>query len=409
MHTLKKIIICSVFAFFVVPAFAQKPIAETNIAYIYDPKADFKIQHDFFSIGNEVDMYLKMNLTAAGRLLSQYQISYGFRKSFEDDADPDFRQLDFNTAKIGGERNTHYIHFKYSYEATKPILLVRIYHTPTQKEYFYFINLTKPRNSQFKDFLVMEANRDYPLFRNYISADDSFRIVKPGSSEAAVRVLNYRTEFGAADPPLVTQSANVLPQMEIDSSFTVMSEKILRFTADGFYFLQTDSLSNTGYSLVMTDRFYPKAAFVDDVVDPFIYLSSANENESLAKAPDRKQALDAHLLKITRSQDRSRLLVRDYFRNVNGANEYFTSYKRGWKTDKGMIYSVFGSPDEVFVSSGKEEWFYLNRAGIPRLRFSFSQIESIFTEKHHVMQRDRNYAEFWFRTVDSWRRGRQGL
>ena len=33
----------------------------------------------------------------------------------------------------------------------------------------------------------------------------------------------------------------------------------------------------------------------------------------------------------------------------------FTSYKQGWKTDKGMIYIIFGAPDEVLKDGEREE------------------------------------------------------
>ena len=37
-----------------------------------------------------------------------------------------------------------------------------------------------------------------------------------------------------------------------------------------------------------------------------------------------------------------------YYRRVRFANEEFTQYKDGWKTDRGMIYILFGPPNQVF-------------------------------------------------------------
>ena len=38
----------------------------------------------------------------------------------------------------------------------------------------------------------------------------------------------------------------------------------------------------------------------------------------------------------------------EYFRRVRYANQYFTVFRDGWRTDRGLIYIIFGPPSEVF-------------------------------------------------------------
>ena len=40
-------------------------------------------------------------------------------------------------------------------------------------------------------------------------------------------------------------------------------------------------------------------------------------------------------------------LMDEYYRRVSYANENFEGWKEGWETDRGMIYILFGPPDQV--------------------------------------------------------------
>ena len=58
-------------------------------------------------------------------------------------------------------------------------------------------------------------------------------------------------------------------------------------------------------------------------------------------------------------------LMEEYYRRVHYANEHFTSFQPGWKSDMGMIYILFGVPDDVErINSHSERkvfeaWHYL--------------------------------------------------
>ena len=58
-------------------------------------------------------------------------------------------------------------------------------------------------------------------------------------------------------------------------------------------------------------------------------------------------------------------LMEEYYRRVHYANEHFTSFQPGWESDMGMIYILFGAPDDVErINSHSERkvfevWHYL--------------------------------------------------
>ena len=98
--------------------------------------------------------------------------------------------------------------------------------------------------------------------------------------------------------------------------------------------------------------------------------------------------------------------IKRYYRRVKEANAMFTGYKEGWKTDMGMIYIVFGPPDEVFKKSSQEVWRYTKLPGLPTVSFTFAQIDNIFVQQHYALVRNPNYKAAWIRKVSDWRRGR---
>ena len=96
--------------------------------------------------------------------------------------------------------------------------------------------------------------------------------------------------------------------------------------------------------------------------------------------------------------------MRNYFKRVEWANYYFTSYKEGWKTDRGMIYILFGLPEELFKFNDREVWNYKS----PSLKVSFTFVKSstLFDPDNYVLIREKKFQETWYEKVDLWRNAR---
>ena len=56
----------------------------------------------------------------------------------------------------------------------------------------------------------------------------------------------------------------------------------------------------------------------------------------------------------------------EYFKRVDYANEYFSTFQSGWRTDRGRIYIIYGEPDEIeyhpfdLESPPYQIWYYYN-------------------------------------------------
>jgi len=117
-----------------------------------------------------------------------------------------------------------------------------------------------------------------------------------------------------------------------------------------------------------------------------------------------KKIFDKVILGITGDVERAKKFMKNYFRNVELANQYFTSYKEGWKTDRGMIYIIFGVPDEVTKFSDREVWNYKNSSH--KIAFNFAKSSTVYDPENYVLIRDKKFQRTWYEVIDLWRNAR---
>jgi GWxTD domain-containing protein len=259
------------------------------------------------------------------------------------------------------------------------------------------------------DFRLIESNyppdgiltRDgHPVFSSYI----------PLNSEATVtnnfgpnlKVYHYKERFPAGSPPFAEKEKRVDPLMEVDSTFSVRSGQTLKFTLEGLYLVQSDTNAARGIAFRVSSASYPKMTRIEDLSSSLVYITTAEEADQLRAAGGDKAKFDKVVLDITRDKDRAKALIRNYFRRVELANIYFTSYKEGWKTDRGMMYLIFGLPDEVNRNGQYEVWTYKNMNS----KFTFVKTGSVYDPDYYVLERNKRFADTWYYTIDMWRKSR---
>jgi hypothetical protein len=103
--------------------------------------------------------------------------------------------------------------------------------------------------------------------------------------------------------------------------------------------------------------------------------------------------------------DKARELIKVYYNRVFFSNFFFTSYKPGWKTDRGMIFIVYGPPQQVKVTPTQEKWIYFKNNFSTSVTFTFDFVPSSYTHDNYILQRSDNYDSYWRLAVDSWRKG----
>ena len=116
--------------------------------------------------------------------------------------------------------------------------------------------------------------------------------------------------------------------------------------------------------------------------------------------------VDQFWLNKAHSNERARTLIRNYYSRVQLANELFTSHKEGWKTDRGLISIIFGSPSFIRYNKNNEIWIYGNDHNSNTIKFTFEKIKNIFSNNDYILKRNYAYKTPWYIAVETWRNGK---
>jgi GWxTD domain-containing protein len=241
------------------------------------------------------------------------------------------------------------------------------------------------------------------VFESFLLKGSAYTIRDAAPTETP-RVISYYTDdFPPAAPAFSEGQARVSGIIKVDSTFLVSPEQQGPDDSTGLYLVQRDTTSKQGFAFrVYAD--YPKYTKLESLSDPLIYVCTKQESERLKEARGDKKSFDRVILSITGNTDRAKSFMRSYFRRVELANQYFSSYKEGWKTDRGMIYIIFGLPDELYKFTDREVWTYKN--DLYKVTFDFVRSPTLFDPDNYVLVRNKKFQDTWYQVIDLWRSAR---
>ena len=242
-----------------------------------------------------------------------------------------------------------------------------------------------------------------PLLRSWIHVSDTIFLSSKDSSE--VYGYYYNHEFEPARPPMTLRAGQGNGRLLIDTVLILPPNSYFTTSNRGLYFFQTDSSSSLGSAFFVSDINYPQPEEIIELTEPLVYITTKSEFQGLRNNLTSKQALDKFWLSTVGSPEKARISIKNYYHNVEVANELFTSYKEGWKTDRGMIYTVMGPPLSVVKGLDVETWTYTNFSS-EGIDFVFKKIPNIFSNNHYELLREKSFDQVWFLAIDKWRDGR---
>ena len=269
------------------------------------------------------------------------------------------------------------------------------------------VDKSKRSGSQF--FLLKKLPEQFPLFANYVVNDNEFIVESKMNKNAEFQGRFYDRKFPLAAPPFSVVASKPFKYYP-DSMviYKLNAEGRMNFTVQdsGFVQFQTDTSSRNGYTLFRQKSDFPSVKTVEGMFYPLRYICTKNEYNSFLLSSDLKKSVDKFWINKTGSKERGRELIKKYYNRVQTANQYFTSYIEGWKTDRGMISLIFGSPKIVNKSNDSETWIYGEETNALSLRFTFYKVNNPFTNNDYKLIRGPGYRTHWYRAVDAWRNGR---
>ncbi len=373
-------------------AFGQS-LTSLNINYLYDPQNEITMQLKPVRLQSGIDVYYEFKTQQTEYSAEGYTITWEKRSTYTQ------RNAEEITPEMHDEENTSAIKkgwLKFPLPDKTWWLLARVKNNATGKNWTFsaVVNPKYPVNGYLE-------NQGQVVIHPFIETKKEY-VVKGSGGEKPLSVFYYKEKFPAGSPPFAEKQATADRFLFADSTFTIKSGSSIVFKKEGLYLVQEDTTAAEGFTFRASSQSYPKYTRMEDLTAPMVFITTNEEYDQLVAARDEKAKFDKIILDITGDKDRAKNFIRSYFRRIELANQYFTSYKEGWKTDRGMVYLVFGVPTEVSRNEGNEIWYYKNF----QTRFTFVKSGSVYDPDTYVLLRDKRYAETWYNTIDLWRKSR---
>jgi len=282
----------------------------------------------------------------------------------------------------------------------KTYLKIKLTDNFSEKSRDDYLEIDKTSIIHRQNFLLKDEKGDL-LWNNVLKSKTHYRINSSLSSGLYVRMQNLFNQ--AAFVPYSSLAAPFI-KYNPDTTF-LLQEKEIFSDKEQMFFITHDTLRFRGIQYLILDSLFPKPHTPTQMLQPVSYLLSKAEFLSLQNERNPKYALDRFWLKIAGSKRHAVEMIQVFYRRVTMANRYFTSYKKGWQTDRGMIYIVFGTPTTVYKSATLERWIY-GDANISNLVFDFSKSDALSYTNDYELVRGKNYQSSWSQAVSSWRGGK---
>jgi len=156
--------------------------------------------------------------------------------------------------------------------------------------------------------------------------------------------------------------------------------------------------------LCIVNRDFPHLTTLGQLIEVLPYLARESEyREFFSPGADRLRLFEKFWMSLGGNAENTKNLMKNYYARAEEANLLFSNHKEGWKTDRGMIYIVFGPPSLTERQFSTETWSYSSG-----YRFIFERIRRLQGDlpfENHVLYRDQAYERAWTNEVDRWRRG----
>lgn len=267
------------------------------------------------------------------------------------------------------------------------------------------------------NFRVNSHFEKHQLFTPILRIDEYVNLVYTRGHIDSLFVSFYKPFKEVPDPPSMLLPEKILDYEPRRVVALPYSDTLpMMFPKEGIYLCSIARNIKDGFTFLNFGPTYPKLTTPEAMIEPLVYLTSQDEMTALRENPKPKAALDDFWIKCGGNVDKSRELIRIFYTRVMFSNYYFASYKEGWRSERGMIYIIYGPPDKVYKTADGESWGYKKpsvrskwgsryNVGVSYLFFNFKKRESVFSNNDFYLSRSESLVTFWDKAIASWRKG----
>ena len=288
-------------------------------------------------------------------------------------------------------------------------LKVQIIDMNKKREVVKFFAVSKDHPNSRHFFSAYESDLKIPLFTDRIAPHSTYVIKNNSNPTGVVHVKYFKRDFPLPPPPFSyyePRSFDYTP----DSTFTLMLDpwnKTMFTSGDaGFYHFQVDPGQKEGFTLFVSHDDHPELTEMSGLYETFRYLVSSKEYNRIAADQQPKRRFESYWLQWCGNKERARSSIAAYYSRVEEANQFFSAHVDGWRTDRGLVYIIYGKPNKVYRSATQETWIYGEENNPMSITFNFVKVINPFTDNHFNLMREDYYKPSWYRSLEAWRNGR---
>lgn len=284
------------------------------------------------------------------------------------------------------------------------VVLLSLQDPLNSKNYLKMMRIFKA-NGAAEDYRILDKNNEI-LWFPWVESHQEIKIQYRYKDVQTVQLSYFKPKFSIARPPYSRMENRDMKNNAVFESFELNLingiSSLIQLPREGVYKLHAEKNDLSGRTLVQFYDSFPSVGSDAQKVFALRYLNAQKEF-ALMLQDQPEHTVHEFWFFEERSQERSQEMMRTYYARMLRANHIFTSYKEGWKTDRGMIFMVYGPPDQVYHEMGREVWEYGPDANYNDLRFVFNIINSPLIQKDFVLDRSEEFKESWYRLLDHWR------
>lgn len=392
-------------------------VSDKNVSYLYNPSSmglhpEFYVYHNsdsvsflFFKIYTPELLFVEQQKNVKikkANLVIHYQLYESLQKSNVIDS----ASIKLNIIENGTKNNfISYIPIRVA-NGKKYFIDVTTFDLNRKQKSSSLLEIDKNTNYSSQNYLIIDSKNKKPVFKSYLNSNTSFIIQSKRINTNKLYVSYYKKEFKVPLPPFSSEPEEKM-DFKHDSIWYIsnIDTAVFQLPNKGIYRFQTDTLSNYGLTLFNFGDNYPRTQSAEKLFEPLQYLTSTREYKKLTAYNNPKLAVDSLWVLATGNVNRARELIRIYYSRVQLANYYFSSFTQGWKTDRGMIYVVYGMPTMIYKNDSVERWIYGKKAKTMSMDFTFEKINNPFSNNYYILDRSDVYDDSWFKAVNTWRSG----
>ena len=267
-----------------------------------------------------------------------------------------------------------------------------------------YLEIDKTRSINRQSFLIKNSVTREPIFGSELFINQLYDIQSPLMQKYSLFVQEQSTINTIPNLPFSKQRTPSV-RFESDTSYLSVDFQI-GLNTERLAFLSFDTTRVKGVAFYFYDSIANYLHTPQQMLEPLTYFLSPQAYTTLLQDSNPKFALDKFWLKVAGNTERAQEMIKVYYHRISVANKYFSSYKKGWRTDRGMIYAIYGEPSKIYKSQTLERWIYGSMDSDKSLSFDFDKIRNPFTDNDFRLVRDETYKQSWFQAIDSWLNGR---